>query len=410
MRWLRDLGRLARRCPPLWRLTRAVSEPASDPTVAEHLRTCRRCASQHDGLRRLVTLAGTLPPPPALEPKARYAIAARLWGTPARQVPAPRWGGRTTWVAAGAAVPVAALIALGLVALGRGKRPERPAPNDALSSPRSLASIHAFGDARFARVQPPPDEVVQLQDGRIALDIVPLRSTERFRVLTDDAAVEVRGTSFELSASRGHLLTASVSRGRVEVKAGGGLAILAGGDKWERATTTTEPSPPPAPPPVVAGAGPPSTPAKVDPGRARSRPAPRAHDSPTDDSSPGEKAMFARAWSLLRSGNTKAAAVAFAELDEQARGRSIEEDALYWRAVAVARLGDEAAAARLFGDFSRRFPRSGHRGEAAVALGWLLLHAGSIDEARRAFDTATGDPSPVVRASAIEGLRRTKRD
>ena len=118
--------------------------------------------------------------------------------------------------------------------------------------------------------------------------------------------------------------------------------------------------------------------------------------------------MFARAWSLLRSGNAQAAAAAFAELDQRARGRSIEEDALYWHAVAVARLKDDAAAARLFADFLKRFPRSGHRGEAAVALGWLLVQTGNIDEARRAFDQAAGDPSAMVRASAAEGLRRTK--
>ncbi len=408
MRWLRgrDLVRFARGCPPLWRLTRAVSDPSCDPTFVEHLRTCRRCTRKYDEHRPLVALAGSLPPPAGLDRKARYAIAEQLWTTPIREVRAPRWR-RTAWGAA--TVPAAALIALALTLGRRGTPPERQAPKDTLGSPRSLALVHAFGEARFARVQPPPDEVVRLQEGRIALDITPLRPSERFRVLTDDATVEVRGTAFELSARAGHLLTASVLRGRVEVKAGGGLAILAAGDKWERATTT-EPPAAPAAQPVVAVASAPSTPAKVAPDGAPVRPVQRPHASSRDDSSEGEKAMFARAWSLLRSGDAKAAAVAFAELDERARGRSLEEDALYWRAVAVTRLSDDAAAARLFGDFLKRFPRSGHHGEAAAALGWLLLKAGNADEARRAFDAAAGDPSPVVRASASEGLRRAKRN
>jgi len=412
MSWLRAVARLARRCPPPWKLTRAVSEPSWDPSVIEHLRTCPPCATQHDRLRRLVALAGSLPAPAPLTPRARHDIAARLWATPPRPARATRrWKRKTAWVAT--AIPVAALIALALVTVGRRRRPEGHPPTAARTSPQpspqSLASIRAFGDVRFARVQPPPDEIVRLEEGRIGLDITPLQASQRFRVLTLDAVVEVRGTSFELSARQGHLLTASVSRGRVEVKAGGGLAVLDPGDKWEQ-TTAPEPAPAPAPPALDRPARALPAPAKATASKARARPVPTSRASPVDDSSDGDRAMFARAWSLLRSGDARAAAVAFAELDERARGRSIEEDALYWHAVSVARLKDDAAAARLFADFLQRFPRSGHRGEAAVALGWLRLHTGDVDDARRAFDQAAGDPSAAVRASAAEGLRRTKHD
>jgi TolA-binding protein len=118
-------------------------------------------------------------------------------------------------------------------------------------------------------------------------------------------------------------------------------------------------------------------------------------------------ALFGHAWSLLRSGDAKAAAAEFAEAEGVARGQDIEEDALYWRAVATARAGDSVGARGLFNAFLERFPRSSRAAEAAAAVGWLLLDGGETRAARRAFERAALDPSPAVRASAQEGLRRT---
>jgi TolA-binding protein len=122
-----------------------------------------------------------------------------------------------------------------------------------------------------------------------------------------------------------------------------------------------------------------------------------------------ENALFDAGWSELRAGNARDAATTFAELERRARGHAIEEDALYWRAVAVARCKETAAAGRLFREFLARFPVSARRGEAAVALGWILLDEGSVDEARRSFEHAASDPASSVRASAAEGIRRTTR-
>ena len=119
---------------------------------------------------------------------------------------------------------------------------------------------------------------------------------------------------------------------------------------------------------------------------------------------------FGHAWSLLRSGDAKAAAAEFAEVERLAHGRDIEEDALYWRAVAVGRAGDGAGARTLFAAFLDRFPSSSRAGEAAAALGGLLLDAGDRHGARLAFERAARDPSPQVRAAAQDGLRRTRDD
>ena len=394
MSLLARVVRLAPHCPPAWKVARAVSEPEHDPTILRHLEAYARCAALYESQRGVVTLARSLPAPGSLAPDARQAIAAHLWRSGAGpDVAARRWRRRLVVGAIPAAA--AALLALALVELRGGGRRNWPAPAPAAGAPASLAAIHAFGGARFARTQAAPDEIVRLFDGRISLDVTPIHAQQRFRVMTDDAVVEVRGTSFELSARAGSLVAASVSRGRVEVRAGSALAVLDAGDRWERAESVASPAVLPAPP-------------RPEPPAREPKHRPVRPSSPRRASTDVERAMFARGWSSLRAGHADEAAGVFAELQQSARGSSIEEDALYWLAVAEARRHDDTRAARLFEDFLQRFPRSGRQGEAATALGWLLVQAGDGDGARRAFERAASDPSPAVRASAREGLQRTK--
>jgi hypothetical protein len=391
MSLLERMVRLSERCPPAWKVTRAVAEPGREPEIMAHLDGCIRCAGHYQAHRDVVMRVRALPGAGGLSPESRVAIAANLWSAKPRSRMAPR----RRRILLMAAIPLAAAIVLGIAAIRPPRPRERTAPDGAAASRSSLATIHSFGTARYARTQAAPDEIVRLYDGRITLDITPLHPSERFRVLTDDAVVEVRGTTFELTALAGRLIAASVTRGRVEVRAGNAFAVLDAGDRWERASPPVAAAPTPA-------AVPPSPPPAHTPARRPARPIqPRA-------STEVERAMFARGWAALRAGNAADAAVAFAELETRAGGSSIEEDALYWRAVAEARRHDEALAARLFQDFLKRFPGSGRRGEAATALGWLRLRANDVAGARSAFETAAGDPSPVVRSSAQEGLQRTK--
>jgi TolA-binding protein len=96
----------------------------------------------------------------------------------------------------------------------------------------------------------------------------------------------------------------------------------------------------------------------------------------------------------------------FAEVERLTSGQGMAEDALYWRAVATARAGDGREARVLFAGFLARFPKSSRAGQAATALGWLLLDAGDLPAARQTFERAVHDPSPTVRAGALDGLRR----
>jgi hypothetical protein len=388
-----------RRCPPVWKLTRAASAEPRDPEVEKHLAACAACAAELATLRELAAEARDLPAPPSMSDESRAAISARLLTAPPERPPGKTAPARGAIVVTAVAATVTLAIAVVVAPIvRRGASPEEQASagrtpgvaGTTASAPRtSRASIRAIGNARFFRAQPPPDEIVRLDDGRIELDVIPLAAGERFRVVTDHGEVEVRGTSFEVLASNRSLRSVSVSRGRVEVRSGGGLSVLDAGDRWEQ-------GPPPAPAP-----GPTAT--EAPPARRLPAPKPRANQR----ASAVESALFDRAWSALRAGNAGDAAATFADLERRAGGHAIEEDALYWRAVSVARTKESASAGLLFREFLRRFPGSSRRGEAAVALGWILLDAENVSEARHAFEQALSDPAASVRDSAAEGIRRT---
>ena len=386
-----------RHCPPAWKLTRAASSEPRDPELETHVAACAACAAELGTLRELAAEARALPAPSGMSSESRAAISARLLAAPPEPPRRESASARSAMLlTAGVATIVVAIAVVVAPIVRRGASPEErastappPTPVSASVPRTSRASIRAIGNARFFRAQPPPDEIVRLDDGRIELDVIPLAAGERFRVVTAHGEVEVRGTSFEVLASNGSLRSVSVSRGRVEVRSGGGLSVLDAGDRWEEA-------PPPAPAP-----GP--TAPEATPARHLPAPKPRANQR----ASAAESALFDRAWSALRAGNAGDAAVTFADLERRARGHAIEEDALYWRAVSVARTKDSASAGLLFREFLRRFPASSRRGEAAVALGWILLDGENVSEARHAFEQALADPAASVRDSAAEGVRRT---
>jgi len=402
MTWLDEAMRLARRCPPGWKLTRAITEGIADDELQAHIARCPRCAAERSALRELVGHAALLPPPPAMSRASRQTISARLLGA---SVAAPATRRRRVGVAlACAAAAAAAAIAIGTAGSARdvavqdlqphhpGAQPAPPQP------PASRAAVRAVGAARFVRVQAPPDEIIRLDEGTIVLEVASLPRGERFRVQTDDGAVEVRGTRFEVSASQRRLVAVSVSKGRVEVRSeAGALAVLDPGDEWVH-------NAPPAPPPAEL------TPPTPSSARAQST-LPKPPASPPasrDQATRAAKMSFDRAWSLLRQGHARDAATLFAEVERDARDAGTREDALYWRAVATARTGDAAEAKRLFVDLLKRFPRASRTGQAATALGWLLLDGGDTAAASRAFERAVNDESPAIRASAAEGLRRAK--
>ena len=384
------------RCPPGWKLTRAVTE-IPESLLANHLRRCERCAAELEALRELLvqTRVAFAEPEPMSEGE-RDTISLHLLA----ETPRPRREKRTLSKAMAAVVTLAAAGALLVIAVHDHKTPPRS------QTVTSHASVRAMGQATFSRVQAPPDELLRVDEGTIDLEVSPLVGTERFRVLTADAEVEVRGTSFRVVAHDRKLMAVTVFRGRVEVRPfGGGVAVLDAGDSWARGKPELEEGSPTAQG-STAAPHPLNRPPPVGPG---SEPAPSPSRARRSDRKESAGQSFDRAWALLRGGEAKAAADAFGEVARLAPGSALEEDALYWRAVSTARAQDRPAAARLFGEFLDRFPSSSRAGEAAVALGWIRVDEGHLDDARALFKLGARDPAPEVRASAEDGLRRTQR-
>ena len=231
MTWLTRALNLDGRCPPGWKLTRAVSEGgAVDRALERHLDGCEQCASVLKSLCKLSATVQAFPRPPELGSEPRRVISRtavdRL--TPVRPT-TPLASGfvsrrgrlvRLCWRCSRSGAPATQCTA------GRSGGVSAPAPRFSSIDPSDW-------NGTLSRVQARPDEVVKLDEGVLVLEVAPLPPGERFRVRTRDAEVEVRGTRFQVSASDGELLAVSVTHGRVEVVSrGAGRAVLEPGDEW----------------------------------------------------------------------------------------------------------------------------------------------------------------------------------
>jgi Tetratricopeptide repeat len=364
-------------CPGGWELSRALLEDGRRDLTA-HLESCRRCAAEWRSLGRARAVVRVLPRPSMseetfdlIETRLRFGLAASEVATPAR-TGAPKWPRR-----AAAAIlltcGIAAVVALAWAHFGG---PGKGAPD----ATTSWASIRAVGSTTFSRA-PSQQEVVRLESGTLELDVGPAPPGRRFRVVTDDAVVESAESRFSVEVE-GHMLVAvRVFAGYAEVRAHGGHALLRAGDQWFHQGTQA------AAESASVVPSPPST-------RAEHLPRP---------------ASFERAWRLLNAGRAADAAEAFRDVEAKSRGDAIVEDALFWRGVSLERADRPADARAVLLQFTSRFPHSERIGEASAMLGWILLEAGDMDEARRAFERAENDKVDRVRASARSGLARLGR-
>jgi hypothetical protein len=363
-------------CPAGWELSRAFLEDGRRDLTA-HLESCRRCAAERRSLGRARAVVRALPRPSMsdetfdlIETRLRFGLAASEVATPAR-TSARRWPRRA---------PTAILLTCGIAAVvalvwARLGGPGQGAPE----ATTSWASIRAVGSAAFSRA-PSPEAVVRLESGTLELDLGPAQPGRRFRVMTEDAVVESAESRFSVEAE-GHMLVAvRVFAGYAEVRAHGGHALLRAGDQWFHQGTH----------------------AAAESAMVPSPPSTRAEHQP-------RPASFERAWRLLNAGRAADAAEAFRDVEASSRGDAIVEDALFWRGVSLERADRPADARAVLLQFTARFPHSERIGEASAMLGWILLEAGDMDEARRAFERAENDKVDRVRASARSGLARLGR-
>ena len=321
--------------------------------------------------------------------------------------------------------------------------------------------ITALGPAHFERVAAWPDFVVRVDDGRVGIQVAKLEAGERFRAITSDAEVEVRGTQFTVAAVQGHVASVAVTEGRVEIRYHGEQSIfLAAGDTWsppqtvqrdviERASASPSsvasaeppllvaspdavPPPAPTPRPSVKTSGPAAkhittsathaeTVATASAGSASVGRASATKVVPTATATSSEtktpvvaasrsgEAEFRAGVAALRAGDASTATKSFTAACTAAQGEALDEDACFWVGAAAKRAGDTATARDALARFLTRFPASARAGEAAALLGWILYDAGELDAARQRFDLAAKDRVQKVKESAERGLEAIKR-
>ena len=375
-------------CPSEGELSRMFHGGVDAPVPAA-LASCEACRARWQGIARAVRIARALPvdlPSPARREEVRAELLARA--SASRWAPAERPLARVALPAVAAVVLVGALVLVRTAA--------RPRPT------RSHVTVHGQHAHRYEAATAPPDETLRLHDGTIGLDVEPLRPHESFRVLVGDDEVEVRGTSFEVTAASDRLVAVSVSRGHVDVRPRRGAAALLGpGQSWTAAPLE----------PIAAPAKPAIAPAPETeghrPARASLAQAPlplgtRLH--PSAKQMAAEESEYDDAWDAMRASDFRRAAAGFGRVVALAPAGALADEAAFWRAVAMARDGSPARAIVAFKQMLAGYPASPRRGEAAVILGWLLADAHQLDEATALFRSVENDPSEVVRASARRGL------
>ncbi len=431
-------------CPSETELARAIS--IDDAAIAAHVATCPACMLAWTATTRAIDLARQVPvaiPSRDQREEMRTAIlAASSLSETSSRGPSDRSSDRASdrssdrspdrssrldrrWYLAGAALAAAAALVLILATRG--------APTHA------HGTITAHANARYT-TSPAPDEVVTLHDGAIEVDVSPLHAHERFRVVTADTEIEVRGTAFEVVAELGHVTSVQVRHGRVEVRPHTGTMVTLGaGQSWTAPTRTAgrgtnagseanagietntddgQVRAMPSSTPTASTREPP----RAKTARTRSTTGNAASESTTPRSSSivattaapasatraPEALAYDEGWSAMRGGDFEHAASAFARVSILDPEGPLSEDASYWYPVALAR-AKRAEAIATFRDFLARYPYSAHAGEANAMLGWLLVDAKQLAEAERRFRVAVGDANPAVRDSASRGLAALRR-
>jgi len=201
-------------CPSPIELERAYW--SSDAELRGHALRCAHCSIEWREIAALAEAGRSIPPPPPTPDRReeiRTALLARMSAPPIERRARWRWQLAAPMAAAAAAIA----IAIGWWAWPRGAEEPiaRTAPRHAV---HARGHILAHAAARYMQASAAPDEIVRLVDGTLSVEVEPLQRGERFRIITGDAEIEVRGTAFDITASADHLRAVRVMHGLVEVR------------------------------------------------------------------------------------------------------------------------------------------------------------------------------------------------
>ncbi len=328
-----------------------------------HVAGCTHCANEVRELARLRQVMARIAAPkadPLRHHRVRTRLLRRTGQTPHRPI-----AGRAML---GTLAFAAAALLVWRIATPRASAPVAPVASVAsslLASPRVASPSFEVADAGAGAWTSSTSGGVArviLTSGRASFHVFPLSPGERFLVTLPDGEIEVHGTRFvvavEGSLTRGVYVTEGVVAFRLHGQA---ERTLLAGDRWEdHAGPVTGAEPGAVPSANVRPANPavvvPSVPAPVSAALAV-----RAPDAATGDR---DADRFDRAMALFQSGSYAEADALLAAFDRQSPSDARDEDAVFVRAVAHARMHDVAGAADLAQDYLRRFPNGLRRKEA----------------------------------------------
>jgi hypothetical protein len=252
------------------------------------------------------------------------------------------------------------------------------------ATPPSLAGIVSeIAPSRWSQVRSDAIERVSLDEGAIRVHVRPQQAGERFLVVLPDGEIEVRGTTFDVSVTRGATAHIQVDEGIIELRFAGQATLrLGAGESWT--------SPPPPDQVTTAPTAP-----------SPATPTPRPAAAPSASASEDGAQTYAGAVRLLRDGRNGDAASAFHAL-VMAHPRSPEaEDASYLEAVALARAGRGDAAGLAAEHYLASFPASFHRREAAILVARAAAQRGDCQRARAVVEPWAGGTTDAEASAAL---------
>lgn len=381
-------------CPSPETLSKVVSI-GPDEALSAHISSCERCSALLEAESSLINLFKAAPyeEPPAEQVSQ---VRASLLQQASQMAPASQLSWGRLALAAIVLLAVGAFLAVSWnkVAPGIISNPKNngDAPTQEKTIAQHLGTVGASPEARFTYQGNKQDEIVRLQEGTISVEVKHLSPGERFRVVTGDAEVEVRGTSFEVTAKDDKLVQVVVHSGKVEVRPQGKLVqTLFPSESWDVKTAKLSPAT------TLAASTPTEDPKKNDP-----------KESNTPTKSPAEE-LFSEGYASLSDKDFEKAAAQFSQAFTLDPKSAIAEDARYFYAVALLSAGKREEAKKALITFTARYPNSPRHGEASASLGLMYLEEGALDDAQIRFESALDNQSAEVRKTAQDGLAEIKR-
>lgn len=359
--------------------------PKDVESFERHRRTCVACAegrARDERLRALVRSVAVADPGELAVRRLRARILRDVTaGVRARTSRSWRW------VACASSLGMALLVIVSLVVV-RSVARTQTAPFKALarwSAPLAGAVAPTAG-AVWTQTREGGEERVELEAGTLRVHVRPQGPGERFLVRLPDGEIEVRGTTFEVTALGGSTRHVGVDEGTVVLRLRGSPdRSLGPGTNWTAPESVASSAHE-----VTAVRPSPSTPAT-----------PRRHSANGNDGD--ERAVgYVDAMQLFREGRYDGAAAAFHAFALDFPRVEEAEDASFLEALSLARAGRPDAAALAAERHLESFPSSFHGREASILVARAASRRGRCDDAIRVLAPWTeASPDAEIRSVLV---------